>query len=86
MAAQPGRRGHGGSPRTVEAEHPDTEGARVEAERMMQLDHPVAYTTVRALLRSLQVADAEIAWLRTDRNRWQEAYCDARLEGRRRGG
>ena len=61
------------------------EGARVEAERMMQGGHPVAYTTVRSLLRSLQNADAEIAWLRSDRNRWQEAYCEARLEGRRRG-
>ena len=50
---------------------------------MMQLGHPVAYTTVRTLLTDLHDAYAEIAWLRTDRNRWQEAYCEARLEGRR---
>jgi len=49
---------------------------------MMQLGYPVAYTTVLALLRGLDEADAEIAWLRTDRNRWQEAYCEARLEAR----
>ncbi len=51
---------------------------------MMQFGHPVAYATVRTLLKDLRDADAEIAWLQTDRNRWQEAYCEARLEARRR--
>ncbi len=69
----------------MQAEPVDLKNARTEAARMMQLGHPVAYTTVRTLLTDLHDAYAEIAWLRTDRNRWQEAYCEARIEGRRGG-
>ena len=82
MATQPRWSEHGGQPGTVDAELPDVNDARTEAERLMQLGHPVAYTTVRTLLRDLHESHAEIAWLRTDRNRWQEAYCEARLEAR----
>ena len=84
MATHPSWPGTGGSDRRVDAERADVKDARTEAERMMQFGRPVAYATVRTLLRDLRDADAEIAWLQTDRNRWQEAYCEARLEARRR--
>lgn len=60
--------------------------ARTDAERMMELGSPVDHTTVRALLIELHDADAEIIRLRAERDRWQEAYCEARLEARRRAG
>ena len=62
----------------------DVGTVREDAERMMQLGQPVAYATVRALLAELHDADAEIVCLREDRDRWQEAYCEARLEARGR--
>jgi len=86
MATHPSWSVHGGNPPRSNAERDDPQDARTEAERMMQLGHPVSYSTVRTLLKDLHDADAEIAWLRTDRNRWQEAYCEARLEARRRDG
>jgi hypothetical protein len=63
--------------------HADVGGARAEAERMMQLGQPVTCATVRALLAELHDANAEIVRVREDRDRWQEAYCEARLEARR---
>ena len=84
MATQPAWPGTADSARRVDTESADVKDARTEAERMMQFGHPVAYATVRTLLKDLRDADAEIAWLQTDRNRWQEAYCEARLEARRR--
>ena len=82
MARQPSWPEHDGAPPLRAPERAEVGDARTEAERMMQLGYPVAYTTVLALLRGLDEADAEIAWLRTDRKRWQEAYCEARLEAR----
>jgi hypothetical protein len=68
----------------VDADHARLADARAEAERMMRLGHPVGYAIVRALLRELDDSNTEIAWLRNDRNRWQEAYCEVRLDARRR--
>lgn len=84
MAAQPSWPGQGETPRTVDREYAGLADARAEAERMMRLGDPVAYAVVRTLLRDLDDANAEIAWLRNDRNRWQEAYCEVRLDARRR--
>lgn len=50
---------------------------------MMELKRPVAYTTVRTLLSGLSHADSELVRLRSDRDRWQDAYCEARLQARR---
>jgi len=83
MATQPSWSPEDANPRRMQAERVDLKHARTDAERMMQLGHPVPYRTVRTLLADLHDAYAEIAWLRSDRNRWQEAYCEARLEGRR---
>jgi hypothetical protein len=59
-------------------------GAHRRASRSQTEAIPVAYAMVRTLLRDLHDAGAEILWLRSDRDRWQEAYCEARLETRRR--
>ena len=67
----------------MSAERADVEAARTEAERAMQLGRPVAHSTVHTLLSGLHQADAEMVRLRADRDRWQEAYCEARLEARR---
>ena len=59
-------------------------GAAVsEAERMMELGRPVTYATVRTLLSGLTHADALLDQVRSERDQWQEAYCEARLEARR---
>ena len=68
----------------MSAERAKVGAARIEAERMMQLGHAVEYATVRSLLDGLQNAAAEIERLRVDRDEWQEAYCEVRLEARRR--
>ena len=68
----------------MSAERADVGVARAEAERMMLLGRPVAYTIVQTLLAGLDDADAEIVRLRVDRDHWQDAYCEARLEARRR--
>jgi hypothetical protein len=64
-------------------ERAEVEAARSEAERMMELKRPVAYTTVRTLLSGLSHADSELVRLRSDRDRWQDAYCEARLQALR---
>lgn len=51
---------------------------------MMLLGEPVPYTTVWTLLSALGQADTDIVQLRADRDRWQDAFCEARLEARRR--
>jgi len=68
----------------MSTERVELASARAEAERMMALGEPVPYTTVWTLLSALGQADREIVALRADRDRWQDAYCEARLETRRR--
>lgn len=65
------------------SERAEVEAARSEAERMMELKRAVAYTTVRILIFGLSHADSELVRLRSDRDRWQDAYCEARLQARR---
>jgi hypothetical protein len=65
------------------AERIDVGVARAAAERMMQLGHPVHYETVWTLLSALGQADADNVRLRAERDHWQDAYCEARLEARR---
>lgn len=55
-----------------------------EAEQMMELGRPVTYATVRTLLSGLSDANALLDQLRSERDQWQEAYCEARLEALRR--
>lgn len=50
----------------------------------MALGRPVAYTTVRTLLSGLDHANAELVRVRSDRDHWQDAYCEARLQARQR--
>ncbi len=66
------------------AERDEVGNARSEAERMMELGRPVAYKTVRRLLSGLSDANNELVRVRSDRDRWQEAYCEARLQARQR--
>ena len=51
---------------------------------MMELGRPVTYEIVQSLLSGLCTADNEIARLRAERDHWQDAYCEARLEARLR--
>ncbi len=51
---------------------------------MMELGRPVTYEIVQSLLSGLCTADTEIVQLRAERDHWQDAYCEARLEARLR--
>jgi hypothetical protein len=62
----------------------DVGTARADAERMMELGRPVTYEIVQSLLSGLCTADTEIVQLRAERDHWQDAYCEARLEARLR--
>ena len=64
-------------------ERDEVEAARSGAERMMELERPLAYTTVRTLLSGLSHANSELVRLRSDRDRWQDAYCEPRLQAHR---
>jgi len=68
----------------MSAERAKVAAARAEAERMMELGRPVPYATVWTLLSALGQEEAENIALQSERDRWQDAYCEARLEARRR--
>ena len=51
---------------------------------MMELGRPVAHEIVESLFAALGTADTEIVRLRAERDHWQDAYCEARLEARLR--
>lgn len=68
----------------MSAERVGVGAARAAAERVMLLGQPVPYETVWELLAALSQADTENARLRADRDHWQDAYCEARLEARQR--
>ena len=66
------------------ADQTELGAAVTEAEQMMELGRPITYGTVQTLLTALSDAGALIDQLRSERDQWQEAYCEARLEARRR--